>query len=62
MAALKTGALRILDGGGERIIAVYGGLTAVQNDVLTILTNDAEWPEEIDRVRATADREQAQMR
>lgn len=61
-AVLNLGALRILDSGNERRIAVYGGLATVKNNVLTILTNDAEWPEEIDRVRAEANREHAERR
>jgi len=61
-AALDFGILRILDGGMERKIAVYGGLASIQNDVLTILTKDAEWPEDIDRARAEADREHAERR
>ena len=60
--ALNFGALRILNGGSERRIAVYGGLASVRNNVLTVLTNDAEWPEEIDRARADANREHAQRR
>jgi len=59
-AALLYGILRILDGGAERRIAVYGGLATIQNNLLTILTNVAEWPEDIDRARAEADREHAE--
>ena len=61
-AALQYGSLRLFSGGAERKIAVYGGVAAIQNDVLTILTEDAEWPEDIDRARAEADREQAERR
>ena len=61
-AVLAIGALRIMNEGVERRIAVYGGLASVANNVLTILTNDAEWPEEINRARADEDREQAQRR
>lgn len=61
-AALDYGILRILDDDIERKIAVYGGLASIRNDVLTILTNDAEWPEDIDRARAEADREHAERR
>ena len=61
-AALKNGVLRILDGGTERRIAIYGGFASTQNSVLTILTNGAEWPEDVDRTRVEADREHAERR
>ena len=61
-AALNYGILRIINGDAERRIAVYGGIAAIQGDVLTILTNDAEWPEDIDRARAEADRQEAEWR
>ena len=61
-AVLKYGALRILDGGNERRIAVFGGLAEVKNNVLTVLTNLAEWPEDIDHARALADLEHAERR
>ena len=61
-AALSYGILRLLNKGIERWIAVYGGVASIQNDVLTILTDDAEWPEDIDRARAEADREEAERR
>lgn len=59
---LNYGVLRILAGGVERRIAVYGGLATIQNNVLTILTIGAEWPEDIDRLHAEADREHAERR
>ena len=61
-AVLDYGIMRILDDGSERWIAVYGGLAVIQDDVLTILTQDAEWPEEIDLTRAQANREHAERR
>ena len=61
-AALSYGILRIRNEGAERRIAVYGGVASIQNNVLTILTNDAEWPEDIDRARAEADLEAAERR
>jgi len=61
-AALNYGILRIMNEGVERRIAVYGGVASIQNNVLTILTNDAEWPEDIDRARAEADLEAAERR
>jgi len=61
-AALTFGILRILNDDVERRIAVYGGLAAVEGGVLTILTHDAEWPEEIDRAVAESDLERAERR
>jgi len=61
-AALNYGIMRILNHDEIRRIAVYGGLATIQNDVITILTNDAEWPEDVDRARAEADREHAERR
>jgi len=60
--ALADGIMRITAGAMERRIAIYGGLATVQQNVLTVLVNDAEWPEEIDRARADADREHAERR
>jgi len=61
-AALIAGILRILNNEVERRIVVYGGLAMMENDVLTILTNGTEWPEDIDLARAEAEREQAERR
>ena len=56
-AALTYGVLRILSGGNERKLAVFGGLAEIRDNVVTILTNLAEWPEDINRARAMADLE-----
>jgi len=61
-AALGIGVLRMLNGGEERKLAVFGGIAEVQNDVVTILTSNAELPEDIDRTRAEADHEIAVQR
>ena len=61
-AALDIGALRIRNGGEERIIAVYGGIAEIKDDVITILTDMAQWPEDIDSERARADRADAESR
>jgi len=61
-AVLNYAPLRIRGGGYERHIAVYGGLAIIEDDVLTILTDDAQWPEEIDLAQAKADRERAEQR
>jgi len=54
--------MRIMNEEGEKRIAVYGGIATIQSNILTILTADAELPEEIDIKRANADREQAEQR
>jgi len=61
-AVLRFGVLRIFSGDVQRWMAVYGGLAVIKNNVLTILTQDAEWPEEIDLTRAKADHEHARQR
>ena len=37
---LGHGVLRILNGGAERRLTIYGGIAEIQDNVLTILTND----------------------
>ena len=58
-AVLDDGILRVLNDGGEQRIAVLGGFAEVRNDTVTLLTGSAEWPEDIDRPRAEAEREEA---
>jgi len=61
-AVLDYGVMRILNDDNERWIAVYGGLAVIKDNVLTVLTHDAEWPEEIDRAHAHVTREHAERR
>ena len=61
-AVLNIGAFRIINGRIERRIAVYGGLATIQNDVLTVLTRGADWPEEISLDQAKIDREHFERR
>jgi len=59
-AILDYGVLRILnDDQDERRMAVYGGIAQIRDNVLTILANDAQWPEEVDVALAEAEREKA---
>ena len=60
LCALDDGVLRILEGEGERRLAVYGGLAEVQGDAVTILTEEAQRPEEIDLNQAKAMQEEIQ--
>ena len=58
-AALDYGIARVFEGGVERRIAIAGGIAKVSDDVLTIITGGAEWPEDIDRTIAEEEREAA---
>ena len=61
-AILDDGVLRIIKDGEESRMAVFGGIAQVLDNAVTILTNDAQWPDEIDQERVTAEREDAQSR
>jgi len=64
-AVLGISPLRIMDSSferGERIMAVYGGLLDVQDNVATIMTEMALWPDEIDSAQAEAERQRAEKR
>ena len=51
-AVLETSPLRIINDEEERLMAVFGGVVNVKDDVVTILTELAEWPEDIDMTQA----------
>jgi len=61
-AVLDYGVLRILKDGDERRMAVFGGIAQVRDNVVNILANDAQWPEEIDMSLVEAQREKAERR
>ena len=61
-AVLSYGTLRMIDGEVERILAVYGGVASMVNNVLTVLTSAADWPDEIDLARTQRERELAEQR
>ena len=54
--ALDYGIARILNAGSERRIAIFGGIAEIKNDLLTVLTNEAEWPEDINVEEALLNR------
>lgn len=54
-AVLDYGVLRFITEGNERRIAIMGGVVQIKDDVVSVLTNEAQWPEEVDRARAEAD-------
>ena len=61
--ALKPGALRIrMPGGQDQYVAVGTGFLVVQKDRTTVLTRNAERPEEIDVERARRAKERAEQR
>jgi F-type H+-transporting ATPase subunit epsilon len=57
---LDAGVMRILRGEGhdELKLAVLGGVVQVEDNIITVVTETAEWPEDIDRNRATARRDE----
>lgn len=57
---LKIGQVRIFQDGKERIAAVVNGYVSVLGDKTTIVTECAEWPEEIDVERAEEARKRAE--
>ena len=61
-AILDYGVLRIFRDGQERRMAVFGGIAQVKDNVVTVLANDAEWPEDIDKAVVEAEHEQLKNR
>ncbi|MCL1807884.1 MAG: ATP synthase F1 subunit epsilon [Oscillospiraceae bacterium] len=62
-AILDLGVMRIVSNGkNERHLAVFGGIIQVKDDEVTVLTNGAQWPEDIDRALAEAEHAQAERR
>jgi F-type H+-transporting ATPase subunit epsilon len=60
-AVLGDGILRIKENGDVQRVAVFGGIAAIENNEVNILTESAEWPWDIDRVRAERDRQKAEQ-
>ena len=48
-AALIHAPLRILDEGSERILDVHGGIAEIENNVLTVISGQAEWVESVSK-------------
>ena len=61
-AILDYGVLRILDNDEERRMAVFGGIAQVGDNKVTILANDAQWPEDIDMAFVEAERDRMARR
>ena len=62
MTVLDDGILRILNGRRERRLAVFGGVAEIRDDVVIVLTEEAHWPDEIDKDRAREARDHLQQR
>jgi len=61
VGALETYPVRVLlRGSGEVVVAVHGGFVEVRDDRVTVLSDVAELPEQIDVVRATTAKETAE--
>ena len=56
-AILDYGVLRILSDTSERRMAVFGGIAQVRNNTVTLIANEAHWPEDIDVELIEAERE-----
>jgi len=61
-AILDFGSMRIRSGDDERRMAVFGGMAQVRDNVVTVLANDAQWPEDIDISLVEAERDKAMRR
>jgi F-type H+-transporting ATPase subunit epsilon len=61
IGALDTHEVKVVaDSGPEQLIAVHGGFVEVSNNRVTVLSDVAELPEQIDRARAERARERAE--
>ena len=61
-AILDYGVMRIITGEDERRMAVFGGIAQVLDNQVTVLANDAQWPEDIDIATAEAERDRSARR
>lgn len=59
---LKIGKARVITGEKERVAAVVEGYITVLDNKVTIVTDAAEWPEEIDVKRAEEAKKRAEKR
>ena len=61
-AILDYGVLRIINNEEERRMAVFGGIAQIGDNKVTILANDAQWPEDIDMAFVEAERDRMERR
>lgn len=59
---LKIGKVRIIIDGKEKVAALCNGYIKVSKEKTTIISDSAEWPEEIDIKRAEEAKERAEKR
>lgn len=59
---LTPGAVKIHNNGEEKIAAVHAGFAEILKEQVTLLAEIAEWPGEIDLVRAEAAKDRAEER
>lgn len=59
---LAPGVVKIHDDGQVKKAAVMGGFIEIQKDRITVMAENAEWPEEIDVERAKAAKKRAEER
>jgi F-type H+-transporting ATPase subunit epsilon len=62
VAPLSIGTLRIVQGETQKVAACSGGFINVEEDKITIITDAAEWAEDIDKARAINAKERAEVR
>jgi len=62
VAILGVGVLRVKNNGQEKRLAVGGGHVYVHDDAVSVIADEAEWPEDIDVRRAEIEREEAERR
>ena len=62
VAPLDVGVVRIKNNNEFKIATIAGGFIQVDKDKTTIITDSAEWPEEIDIERAQKAKEKAENR
>jgi len=60
-AILDYGVLRIKNEDEERRMAIFGGIAQVKDNVVTILANEAQWPDDIDLATAEAERDRMEQ-
>ena len=62
LGAVDTGTLSFVENGETKTIVVEGGYTEVQGEVVTVLADHAEWPEDIDGEQARSQLAEAMKR
>jgi len=55
LGSLKPGIVSFTEGGARKRVVVSGGYAEVRQDVVTILADDAQMPDEVDANQAAAD-------